>query len=83
VSEQGRRITYSKKAQKYISKQDRKNKLALKAAIENLPSGDIKYFKSNNTYRLRVSDFRVLYYFVSDNGDIHIDKIGSRGDVYK
>ena len=83
VINKARNITYSKKAQKYIARLGKIHKQAIKGAIECLPSGDIKYFKSDDVYRLRVGDFRIIYYLVDDNGDIHIDKIGPRGDVYK
>ena len=76
-------ITLSKQALKYLNKMDKKSQNILKTAITNLPKGsDIKYFKSSDAYRLRVGDFRILYHFL-DNGDIHIDKAGPRGDIYK
>ena len=76
-----KRITYSKRASKYINKQNYKIKLAIKNAIENIPKGDIKYFKSDNVWRLRIGNLRILYYRDGDN--IHVDDIGSRGDIYK
>lgn len=56
--------------------------MLIKAAINKLPSGDIKYFKEKDTYRLRIGGFRILY-FIAENSNIHIDKIGARGDIYK
>ena len=77
------KITISKQVIKYLNKQEKKNQSILKNAIMDLPEGtDIKYFKSSNSYRMRVGDFRILYHFV-DKDNIHIDKIGPRGDVYK
>ena len=77
-------IRYSKKAAKYLEKQDKKTQHKLRLAIENLPNGDIKLYQSHYiiTHRLRVGDYRVLYYHVIDN-IIYIEKIGSRGDIYK
>ena len=77
------KLTLSKHAIKYISKQVRKNQDALKDAIIRLPDGsDIKYFSNNDTYRLRVGNFRVLYHIKPDGG-IHVDAVGPRGDIYK
>jgi len=77
-------IIYSKKAIKVISSMDRVAKQKIKTAIEKLPDGDVKQIKSRGltTYRLRIGDWRVLYSFDS-NKNLHIEKIGSRGDFYK
>ncbi|RMB13027.1 type II toxin-antitoxin system RelE family toxin [Eilatimonas milleporae] len=36
-----------------------------------------------NTYRLRVGDWRILYRVDDDDGPLVVLKIGSRGDVYR
>ena len=76
-------IIYSKKAIKFINKLDKIKKQKLKIAIEKLPDGDTKAVSGYNliTNRLRLGDLRVLYYF--DNGNLFIEKIGYRGNVYK
>ena len=77
-------ITLSKKAAKYIEKQDVKVREILKKAILLLPKGDVKPFYNHDlvTHRLRVGDFRVLFYY-KESGGLHIDRVGSRGDIYK
>jgi len=78
-------IRYSKKAAKYINKQDKNNRAIIKNAIENLPSGDVKVYYNHDiaTHRLRIGNYRVLYYYYDLEDNIYIEKIGSRGDVYK
>ena len=89
-------IQYSKKAVKTINGLDKPTKQRIKKAIEGLPEGDIKTLKgSDNSYRLRVGDWRVLFsYFESKHKDettgetitekgILIEKIAPRGEVYK
>ncbi len=36
----------------------------------------------NNAYRLRVGDYRIIYYF-ENNDTILVDRIGLRGQIYK
>ena len=75
-------VYYSKKAIKYIQKADKITKIRIKEAIEKYPFGDIKKLKgTENGYRLRVGDLRILY--SEENGDIYIDNIMSKGQVYK
>ena len=78
------KIEFEKGAQKFIDKQDKKQRLRLYKAIYNLPDGqDIKKLVGYNLYRLRVGDFRVIY--TIDNGKfiIYIVNINNRGDIYK
>ena len=75
-------IVYSKKAVKFLKKQDVPTRKRLVTAIEKLPlEGDIKKLQGVDGYRLRVSDFRVLF----DVNGIIIDiiEIGNRGQIYK
>ena len=56
------KINIKKKAQKFISKQDKKQQLRLYKAIYNLPNGDIKQLKGYSaTYRLRVGEYRIIF----------------------
>jgi mRNA interferase RelE/StbE len=75
-------ILYSKQAVKYINASDKPTKQRLKAAIETIPSGDIKKLKGyDNWYRLRVGDLRVLFRYEDDA--IIVTAILPRGQVYK
>ena len=76
------KIVYSKKAVKFLKKQDKSTQRRIMEAISGLPlSGDIKKLQGVNGYRLRVGDYRVLF----DMNGIIIDiiEIGNRGQIYK
>lgn len=75
-------IEYSKSAIKYIIASDRSTKRRLKESIEKIPLGDIKKLQgTDNGYRLRVGDLRIL--FSIENDIIYIDNIIPRGQAYK
>ena len=75
-------ISYSKKAIKFLKRQDIPSQKRLIAAISRLPLvGDIKKLQGTDGYRLRVGNFRVLF---NVNGIIiDIIDIGNRGQIYK
>ena len=75
-------ISYSKKAVKFLKRQDVPSQKRLIAAISRLPlEGDIKKLQGIDVYRLRVGNFRVLF---NVNGIIiDIIDIGNRGQIYK
>ncbi len=76
-------IQYTKAAVKAINEMDSKRKHLVREAIEGIPKGDIKPLKGKSgLYRLRVGDKRVIFSFYEDD-TIIIERIGSRGDVYK
>lgn len=85
------KIEYSKRAVKFINKQDRPTKQRIKKAIEGLtetpPKGDIKMLQgyTDGRQRLRIGKYRIIYNFL-DNNEIeilYIFDIDSRGDIYK
>ena len=75
-------IIYSKKAEKFLRKQDKLTQRRIVEAISKLPaSGDIRKLQGAAGYRLRVGNFRVLF---DVNGlIIDIIDIGNRGQIYK
>ena len=74
-------INYSKQAIKFLGKQDKPTRIRIVEAISKLPQGDVKKLQGQESYRLRVGDYRVIF---DKNGDIlYIEKIGNRGQVYK
>ena len=78
------KISIKKKAQKFIDKQDKKQKIRIYKAIYNLPYGDIKKLKGyNTTYRLRIGDIRVIFEWVENEIIIDVTDADNRGDVYK
>ena len=55
-------VSLSKKAQKFIRKQDKVSQKRIIKAIIEIPEGDIKKLKGlEDLYRLRVGDFRILF----------------------
>lgn len=55
---------------------------ALRDLTQSPPKGDIKQLKGmENIYRLRIGELRILYSIDGDN--VIINKIASRGQVYK
>lgn len=83
-------IEYSKRAAKFINKQDKPTKQRLKDAIEGLaenpPKGDIKTLQgyTDGRKRLRVGKYRVIYNYIHEEIEIlYIFDVDSRGDVYK
>lgn len=75
-------IIYSKKAAKFLRKQDKPTQRRIVEAISKLPlEGDIKKLQGTDGYRLRVGDYRILF---DVNGlVIDIINIGNRGQIYK
>ena len=76
------KIVYSKKAMKFLQKQDKPTQRRLVSAISQLPlSGDIKKLQGTVGYRLRVGNYRVLF----DVNGVVVDiiDIGNRGQIYK
>lgn len=77
-------IFIEKRAQKFIKKLPKQDKVRLLKAISELPKGDIKPMQGYDEYfRLRVGDYRVIYRV--DHGHLIICVIdaGNRGDIYK
>lgn len=74
-------IQYSKQAFKFLNKQDVPTKIRIISAINQLPSGDVKKLRGRNGYRLRIGAYRVI--FDIDWNILYIEKIESRGQVYK
>ncbi len=52
-------------------------------AIEPRPNGVKKLQGDDNSYRLRVGDYRVIYEVVDDVLIVTVIKIGHRSDIYK
>ncbi|MCY6483246.1 type II toxin-antitoxin system RelE/ParE family toxin [Clostridium aestuarii] len=78
------KINLTKKAEKFIKKQDANTQKRIIKAILELPKGDIKKLKGiDDIYRLRVGDFRVLFEKNDDELIIIVIDIGNRGQIYK
>lgn len=83
-------IRYSKTALKALARIDKTTAQRITIAITGLttkpPQGDIKPLKGTvGEYRLRVGQYRVLYYYTNENSleILVVYNIGARGDIYK
>lgn len=77
-------IKLTKKAEKFIRKQDKDIQKRIIKAVSELPEGDIKRLKGmNEIYRLRIGDFRVLFEKNNKEFIIIVIDIGNRGQIYK
>ena len=76
------KIQLGKQAKKFLERQEVSVRQRIINAISRLPyDGDIKQLKGEEGWRLRVGDYRIIYYIRNDT--VIIDRIGPRGDVYK
>ena len=76
------KIEVGRQARKFLERQEVSVRQRIINAISKLPyDGDIKQLQGEECWRLRVGNYRVLYYIRNDT--VIIDRIGPRGDVYK
>ncbi len=79
-------IIIEKLAEKFIIKLPKPEKERVLQAIYKLPDGnDIKQLKgkkSKGMYRLRVSDYRIIYTISNEKLIIHVIDAGNRGQIY-
>ncbi len=83
------KITYSKKARKYLSKMPKQWQKRVISKIDSLAKDP--YASNNNAtklvgreaYRLRIGDFRVIYNIHNNILTIEVVDIGARGGIYK
>ena len=78
------RIEFDKRAVKFISKQPKPQRERIFKAIYKLPDiGDIKAMQGyQNTFRLRVGDYRILYTVDNDVLVVCVIEVGNRGQIY-
>lgn len=89
------KIRYSKKALKFLAKQEKTTVTRIRDAIVKLthipPEGDIKELQGvKDKMRLRVGGFRIIYSNSKETAKdgkqveiLNIEEIGNRGDIYK
>lgn len=82
------RIVIEKKALKFLATVPKKDYLKIRAHIDLLaenphPQGSIKLQDSENIYRLRYGNYRILYTVESDKLVIYVVDVGNRKDIYK
>jgi len=77
-------IHIEKSAKKFIERQPPKTQTWIMRAIFVLPKGDIVPMANmSGYYRLRVGDYRVVFFIDYTNNTIIIYNAGNRGDIYK
>ena len=78
-------IFYSKSSLKYLLKLEKKKRVNIVSAIDQLPeNGDVKKMHGvsiKDLYRLRIGEYRIL--FIWNGPDIRILDVDTRGDIYK
>ena len=80
-----RKVTYLKSAYRTLEKYDKDVQSRIIKAIDGIPRGDIKRLKGHcypDLFRLRVGKYRIIY-SLSNDDELIIAKIDTRGDVYK
>jgi len=80
------KFDYSNDAIKAISKLDVYTAGRVIKGIVGLPGkGDIKPMegRTDGSMRLRIGGYRVVFRLLEDGKIVHIEDMGSRGDIYK
>ncbi|BAY96112.1 plasmid stabilization system [Tolypothrix tenuis PCC 7101] len=81
-------VEFTRKASKQLAKLPENVQQRIKIKVEEIaenprPSGVVKLENSNNRYRIRVGDYRVLYEIIDDLLIVTVVKIGHRREVYQ
>jgi mRNA interferase RelE/StbE len=81
-------VNFSKRAKKQFNKlpldvQERIQTKINDLTIEPRPNGVKKLQGDDNSYRVRVGDYRVIYEVDDDVLIVTVIKIGNRGEIYK
>lgn len=76
------KVKYLNTAKRSIKAMDHQNRTRVEKALEMLPEGDILPMYYEQTYRLRVGKYRIIFAYDGNNGVI-VHRVASRGDIYK
>ena len=77
-------IKYEKGCLKYLKRLAKQTQVRIISAINQLPFGDVKKLHGiPDSYRLRVGDYRIIFYKDDEQLTIRILEIASRGEIYK
>ncbi len=82
------RVEIARRATKALAGLPRQEQQRVRAAIDLLvdnsrPPGCTKLTGEDNTYRVRVGVYRIVYEVFDDRLVIHVVRIGRRRDIYK
>jgi len=81
-------VEFIRKASKQLAKLPEDVKQRINIKVQELtdnprPSGVVKLESSNNRYRIRVGDYRVLYEIIDDLLIVTVVKLGHHREVYQ
>ena len=79
-------IELSKQASKVIARLDKPTKQRIKKALQKIPDGNIVTLQgASGSFRLRIGSWRIIFSYITivDEKAILVEKIDSRGGVYK
>ena len=83
-------VIYRKKSRKLLDRLPERQRRRIENAIEKLRENpfyrddlDTKKLEASENWRLRVGDWRIIYYLYERRLMIEIIEIGARGDIYK
>jgi mRNA interferase RelE/StbE len=82
------KIEWKRSATKELQKLPRQMISKIVAAVDSLssnpyPQGVRKLVSTENSYRIRVGDYRVLYNIVENKLIVEIIRVGHRKDIYR
>jgi mRNA interferase RelE/StbE len=81
-------VEFTKKASKQLDKLSKDLQQKIKTKVQELadnprPSGVVKLENSDDRYRIRVGDYRVLYEIQDDLLIVSVIRVGHRREVYR
>lgn len=82
------RVEVARRARKVLASLPRREQQRIRAAIDLLadqprPPGCVAMTGEPHTYRVRVSDYRIVYDVFDDRLVVQVIRIGHRRDVYR
>ena len=82
------KIEWKRSAIKELQRLPRQMRLKVVAAVDNLssnpyPQGVRKLVSTENSYRIRIGDYRLLYNITQHKLIIEIIRVGHRKDIYR
>ena len=82
------KVSVKESVQKDLRKIDKRYVPKILAEVEALagkprPANSRKLVGSQRSYRLRVGDYRIIYFVDDQAKQIEIQRVGHRGDVYR
>jgi len=82
------KLSFKKSVEKDLRRIDRKEIPKILSAVEMLqedpfPHGSRKLVGSDNTYRIRIGDYRAIYFVAQDIREVVVQRIAHRKDVYE